>query len=210
MPGGSRLARGQESVDPRQHRAVAGLDPLVLSLVVIPRADDEQLGEQLWVVQITVQVPVHGAGPPAQPPQLDGRRQKLLIGSGRKPVADRDRDGALLHGRRQLRQRQRIGGQQRRVAGARERQRQRQQAGGDQSAGHDQQRGRDAGRLRDATETQRADAVGALKGDQVVREAAGLDPGRELALVGGAHHAQRDDPRRAGGDQHDDRDDHRV
>src|ERR1700729_3388773 len=87
VPGGSRLAWGQEAVDPRQHRAVAGLDPLVLSLVVIPRADDEQLGEQLRIVQITMQVPVHRPGPPAQPPQLDRRRQKLLIGPGRKSVA---------------------------------------------------------------------------------------------------------------------------
>ena len=60
------------------------------------------------VIEIAVQMPVHGAGPPTQPPQLDGRGQKRVIGLGCEAIPDRHRDGTLLHRHRQLRQRQRI------------------------------------------------------------------------------------------------------
>ena len=79
MTRGAVLAGGEQRVDRVQNLSIAALEPSVPALMLLPRADDEQLIEVICVLHVTVQMPMHGAGTTADAAQL-GRMGQERVG----------------------------------------------------------------------------------------------------------------------------------
>jgi hypothetical protein len=62
----------QQRVDLVEDRAIAAIEARILAFVLLPRADDEHLLEEVGIGQIAMQVPVRRAGATAS--AADARR----------------------------------------------------------------------------------------------------------------------------------------